>query len=263
MGRLTSVLWAQLAPSPPNPPQFPVPWGFSFIFLFSLLLFAIGWGVRTIVLLLSENSDGEIYAFLVRSRAFFALGALLGAWALHFLCRVGYAIQIESFLGLFPMGLRSVILGAVGGLGLALTSIINLKVSGIPFLLTPASFDLPSVPSAILQFYLTDYFVTYVLNGALIAPLIEELFFRGLFYSWLRRHANWICALALSSALFGLAHGWSDGLLPSRIVWGLILGWTYEKWGLLSVPYLIHGFANCHLALLRIVVPLFSGQGPA
>lgn len=89
--------------------------------------------------------------------------------------------------------------------------------------------------------------------GALfLAPIGEELFFRGIIQSALRRlirprHGSyrhrWF-AILLAGTLFGLAHiGNLRDILPLA-TFGIILGYLYERTGSLYVPVLVHLLFN-------------------
>ena len=72
-----------------------------------------------------------------------------------------------------------------------------------------------------------------------VAPVTEEVFFRGLLFRSLRRH-GFVVAAAISGAVFGVVHlvGASllDGLLlqaPLAVV-GFGLAWVVERWGLVA-----------------------------
>ena len=58
--------------------------------------------------------------------------------------------------------------------------------------------------------------------------LIEEVIFRGLILRKLVRPVGAVAALAISAALFAVAHGWRYGLL-ARFAAGLILGVLYLR----------------------------------
>jgi len=78
-------------------------------------------------------------------------------------------------------------------------------------------------------------------GAALIAPLAEECFFRGIVQTWLVGvlHGRRIAVLA-GAVLFGLAHSSHPYTIPALIVLGLLLGYAYEKTGGLLAPFLIH-----------------------
>lgn len=65
--------------------------------------------------------------------------------------------------------------------------------------------------------------------GALLAPFGEELLFRGVGYGALRRYGVFVAATA-SSAVFGLAHGFSV-VLPAALVLGVVAALLYERSG--------------------------------
>jgi membrane protease YdiL (CAAX protease family) len=99
-----------------------------------------------------------------------------------------------------PIGRMPLLLGALAAPALiALTSIVGLvlKIAGINLAETPDPSILPhhwaQLPFALLLI-------------VILAPICEELFFRGLLLDWLRQKMNvWIAALILS-VIFSLLH---------------------------------------------------------
>lgn len=83
-----------------------------------------------------------------------------------------------------------------------------------------------------------------VLAGVVLAPVIEEVVFRGLLYATLRRRLGWPAAAAASAACFALAHGY--GPLGSADVWlsGVLWAWAYERTGSLWPAVVAHAVAN-------------------
>jgi membrane protease YdiL (CAAX protease family) len=81
------------------------------------------------------------------------------------------------------------------------------------------------------------------LDVAAAAPVLEELFFRGIILSGLIKQYKPIHAIAFSSLLFGLAH-----LYPWTIIitftGGCILGWIFYKTGSLATCIVIHSLNN-------------------
>jgi membrane protease YdiL (CAAX protease family) len=76
-------------------------------------------------------------------------------------------------------------------------------------------------------------FVFTLLLVGIIPPLFEELLFRGVIYNGLRSQYNVAISLFLSSAFFAIAHV-SLFRLPYTFAAGMILGYIYEKRGLLA-----------------------------
>lgn len=89
-----------------------------------------------------------------------------------------------------------------------------------------------------------------IASGILIiglAPLSEEIFFRGFVYGGLRRTLPVWPAVIISGAIFGPFHFTgvdSLGVVPQLAVFGAILAWLYEKTGSLWPPILLHGINN-------------------
>jgi hypothetical protein len=98
--------------------------------------------------------------------------------------------------------------------------------------------------------------VLLVFTAVVIAPLFEELFFRG-HVQTLFRHLTgraWV-AVALASALFAAVHPWWT--VPPILFLAVCLGYAYERTGNLWVPILIHSLFNG----ISIVVSLWIVGG--
>lgn len=72
-----------------------------------------------------------------------------------------------------------------------------------------------------------------------IGPVAEELFFRGVLHTTLRRRLPRVLAIAASAALFAFVHTNVVGFVP---IWalGMLLAYTYERTGSLAGPIAIH-----------------------
>lgn len=83
------------------------------------------------------------------------------------------------------------------------------------------------------------------LAAIVMAPLAEEIFFRGLLQSMLRRYLRspWL-AILLTSAIFAVAHRQNIQDLPSLFALSVMLGYAYERSGRLFTPILIHAMFN-------------------
>jgi membrane protease YdiL (CAAX protease family) len=81
------------------------------------------------------------------------------------------------------------------------------------------------------------------------APIVEELFFRGLLLRALRRRYGPVPAIALSAALFGLAH-FEPLQTIALAAFGAVLGWLAERSGRLGPGI----FAHCAFNLATVVV---------
>ncbi len=107
--------------------------------------------------------------------------------------------------------------------------------------------DLVWAPLPVVAMSLTEYVV--------IAPVFEELAFRGLLFGVLRRRYQWLPAAAISAGIFAVAHGY--GLIGfTSVFWsGLIWAWIYERTGSL-LPGMIAHAANNLLVCLSVIALL-------
>jgi membrane protease YdiL (CAAX protease family) len=93
----------------------------------------------------------------------------------------------------------------------------------------------------------------YAANFAVVAgmaPLTEELTFRGLGYSLLERYGRWL-AIVTVGVTFGLAHGLVQAL-PELALFGCALAWLRTKTGSVLPGMLLHAVFNA-LALIAAV----------
>ncbi len=87
--------------------------------------------------------------------------------------------------------------------------------------------------------------VMAVISPVVIAPIAEELFFRGIVQSFLKQllGSRWR-AVFLSAGVFGAAHYGQPQVVVPMIGFGLILGGLYERRGSLVTPIAIHLLFN-------------------
>jgi hypothetical protein len=102
-----------------------------------------------------------------------------------------------------------------------------------------------------------DLYLGMLLTAGVLAPIVEELAFRGLLYRWLRERLGiWIAAFG-SAIGFSVLHG-IPGLIPAIAVLGLVLAWIYEITGTLWAPIIVHGIYN---AIVTTILYAAVSQG--
>ena len=94
--------------------------------------------------------------------------------------------------------------------------------------------------------------IVFILIASMIVPFIEELFFRGFFYSFLRRYLGVWPAIVLSAAVFAVAHANLGSGLQLWLL-GVVLAAAYEHTGSLLLPMGIHGCFNFVTAVSLLV----------
>lgn len=150
--------------------------------------------------------------------------------------RWGRYLSLTAFLQISAVTL--------GGLGLSLLFLLfEENIRNLLFLF-PIAEEIPKTALIV--------FVLHFINICILAPLWEELFFRGVL---LRRFTiKWSPqkSIIVSSILFGLIH-----LNPLTIVFafalGCVLGYAYLKTKSIVVPIVLHSFSN-FLAFIQFCI---------
>ena len=85
--------------------------------------------------------------------------------------------------------------------------------------------------------------VWFFIVGAILAPLVEEIFFRGFLFQGFRARYGWVPGLLLSSAIFGLAHLDPVALIPTFIL-GCLLAYLYQRSNSVWPGVIMHMLVN-------------------
>ncbi len=93
---------------------------------------------------------------------------------------------------------------------------------------------------------------------AVVAPLAEEIFFRGMLYPVLRRRWSVAPAIVINGLLFSLIH-LIPPLLPGLFFVGMVLAWVRERSGSLIPCILLHAMQNG--VVLLGIYSMASGLG--
>jgi hypothetical protein len=149
----------------------------------------------------------------------------------HPIDRIGFSFRISS------QDLKFALIGLMGFIIVGLP--IGLGIGFISF--NP---DLPTLVDLIFG----------IIGGYLLTALMEEVLFRGIIQNLLtKRMSKNLIALAISSAIFGLAHlnnvtprypipNWGYVLMASMA--GLAYGWVWQKSGKVTVSAITHMLVN-------------------
>ena len=90
--------------------------------------------------------------------------------------------------------------------------------------------------------------VWFFLVGAVFAPIVEEIFFRGFLFQGFRQKYGWVSAALLSSAVFAVAHLDPVALIPTFIL-GTVLAYVYHRsnsvWPGIILHFLVNAFGLC------------------
>lgn len=163
------------------------------------------------------------------------------AW--HHLLRP-HQLGLQTCFNIWRTGLKwkdliymTVAFTAIGNLGELILSLLI----GHGLEIQPPTF-IEQVPEEILSAW-PEFSIT-IFSVVILAPILEEIGFRGFFYTTLRRVASPWKATFLTSIIFSLMHGYSlTGFV--MILWsGMVWATAYEKSRSLTVCILIHAINN-------------------
>ncbi|RME79178.1 MAG: CPBP family intramembrane metalloprotease [Chloroflexi bacterium] len=215
-----------LHPSFPTPP--PVPWTPADVF-FGLVFFVL-WMV----------GFAGLGAVAERLSLPFDLGLLVVFGELVLLVPVWYIGLVKYRRSWADLGLRPFRWNAVAmGCGLmVLSALFNMVYAALL-----ALFDLQVQPDFSQLFTETSYPLALFFGGAVVAPVVEEIFFRGFVFAGLRTRWGWQNAAVVSAGLFALAHFVPTSILPIFLL-GLIFALLYQVSGSIWPAILMHMLTN-------------------
>jgi membrane protease YdiL (CAAX protease family) len=106
----------------------------------------------------------------------------------------------------------------------------------------------------------------FVVLAVAVAPVAEEVFFRGMLYNALRRRLPVPLAVILQAAVFGLLHAYAPVYAVGVVVLGVALGVVYEWRRTLLAPILLHTLYNAAVVAIALAVavgtPYLGINGP-
>ena len=83
----------------------------------------------------------------------------------------------------------------------------------------------------------------FFVTGAIVAPVVEEIFFRGFLFQGFRQKYGWVAGVLLSSLLFAAAHLEPAALIPTFVL-GCVLAVVYHRANSLWPPIFFHAAIN-------------------
>lgn len=91
------------------------------------------------------------------------------------------------------------------------------------------------------------------ISVVVLAPIVEEIVFRGIFFNLLNRKRSTLFAMIVSSVIFGLLH--AQTMVPTAVI-GFVLCFIYHRTGSLLLVMAGHMVNN----LIAFSLPLFIGD---
>ncbi|UCF72724.1 MAG: CPBP family intramembrane metalloprotease [Deltaproteobacteria bacterium] len=110
-----------------------------------------------------------------------------------------------------------------------------------------------SVPPLMLLINYKGFYCTlFLINLLVLAPFIEELFFRGLVFTILKNRFNFFWGMTVTAILFSVGHeSWFNAIIRS-----IIFTYVYEKTNCLLFAILTHTFVNA-MAIVSALITFY------
>lgn len=115
-----------------------------------------------------------------------------------------------------------------GLLGLGCIGLVAFYVFNLCYASVLGLFNLQVEPQLIQQMGTSTQALPLLIAGVFVAPISEELFFRGFLYAGLREKIGVAWAAIVSAALFSVAHI-TPTAIPSLFMIGLLFALLYER----------------------------------
>jgi uncharacterized protein len=85
--------------------------------------------------------------------------------------------------------------------------------------------------------------VFFFFSGAIMAPLMEETFYRGFLFKGFRQKYGWKVAMLLSSFIFGISHLQLVAFIPTFLL-GCVIAYVYHRSNSLFPGMILHFMIN-------------------
>ncbi|MBN9546457.1 MAG: CPBP family intramembrane metalloprotease [Alphaproteobacteria bacterium] len=206
---------------------------------------------------LFENTLGQVQVWLIRFTGLnlfldFSNLLILGM-ALWIMSRVTDPMLPARFVSLSR---KSALIGVGAGLGAVVVSSVIEYLSD-RYLHTNLAQD--SSTTMVLP-HSIDQLALGVFTVAVMAPLTEEVYFRGIVLGWMRRHWGMAWAIGLSSLVFGAMHlkwlmpGGTSGMVSTveLVAMGVLLALVAVRTGSLWTSVITHAVNNLCAALAAV-----------
>ena len=221
------------APPPVGPRPLDAPWGVRDVWL----------GIGLLVLCFAA-----IVVFALFNRGL-DLGLLVSLGELTMVVPVGLLVFVKHRAGWGALGLRR-FPARVLALAFGLLVVAGVFNAAYGLLLSLFNLQVQASLQELIDQLKSPWW--FVVGGAIIAPVVEEIFFRGFVYGGFRLRYGWLRAAVFSSLLFAIIHGEPTAFLPIFLL-GMLFAYLYERSGAIWPGMVLHLSNN---ALTLVVVYL-------
>lgn len=222
------------------------------------------WGFMDIIVVYLAIMGVNVIAALLPVKALLSeMHYYLFGFGVQFLATI---IFVYLFAVLFhkgewrDLGLRRASLGDFGRYGILGGILLIIMVLLMGYVLKYFQPDLQpqSIEEMLRSAGQLPDFIAIMFAGVVLAPIAEEIFYRGMIYPLFRKYLGTSWGAVGAGLLFGLAH-WDLWRALPLAVGGAALCYIYEKSGSILVSMVAHGVWNGVMCIL-IYLSLSLGQ---
>jgi len=217
--------------APASSPQ-AVPWGPRDVWVgvgVAALSLAAGWGLAFLVRALSVDPNVDLWVALFPN--LFELLFIAVAWWFS-VRKYQVSLRALGFVGFRP---------SILALGFALLWAVYLVVGAYNYLIQGFGLEMQTDVTPVLEELASPWPLFF--TAAVVAPVSEEVFFRGFVFAGLRSRYGWRGAAAISSILFAVAHA-QLAFIPPAFLLGFLFAYLYERSGSLWPALILHMAVN-------------------
>jgi len=244
------------APADAGPPGLPVvPWNMVdaiVVFFLSVVLTLVAGVVMSLVMppRVPEAVVDAAYGPLT----LLVLGLTLLGWI-----AARYSGATRKVIGSRRPGGRDVLVGVGAGIGAVIVVTAGMGLL-LGLVLEVLGLDIPTVQQDLRDAARDPQTApVLVLSAVLVAPLFEELFFRGMVLPALAKRIGLWGGIVVSALLFGVVHlNQAEDLLGGALLLlrlvplGILFGWLYHWRGTIVVPIVVHSIFNAASVVLLL-----------
>jgi len=216
------------------------PWRVEAVLLLCAGMFMVLFlGVLGAALMKGSDAPADFIGFVVST----VVGQFIVLVLIHFFLKA-HGMSWRDLLGLRNPRLVSIILFALGTAVVATAVMSTLNALIIKAITLVYKTPENQIPVQVLEKSTEPaQRVVFALAAIVMAPLVEEILFRGILYPLLKHRGHPRLALWGTSLLFASIHIHLASFIP-LFLFGLILIWIYERTDTLLAPILTHATFN-------------------
>ncbi|NJC97549.1 MAG: hypothetical protein C3F07_15365 [Anaerolineales bacterium] len=103
--------------------------------------------------------------------------------------------------------------------------------------------------------------VWFMIVGVILAPIVEELFFRGFLFQGFRQRHGWVKGMLISAAIFAVGHLDPASLIPTFIL-GALLAYMYQRSNSVWPGVILHVMVNALGLCAAYIATQYPGTIP-